>query len=161
MTKQFPHNQQQQMVEMYNKGNSASKIARTLGLYTTAVTRVLKRNGIKLRDTKSGSNHPMWKGGRGVKSGYWTVYNPTHPRALNIGRVWEHILVAEKKLGRPIKKDEPIHHIDLDRLNNKPSNLIVLKNNSEHQQLHSSLNKVVSQLIKNKTIKFRKGVYGL
>jgi hypothetical protein len=160
MAKKHPKELQEEMIELFKKGESASSIARKLNLYTTSVTRVLKRNGLKMPSGK-GEEHSQWKGGRGIKSGYWTVYNPNHPRALNIRRVWEHILVLEKHIGRYIDKSEPIHHIDMNRLNNKIENLYLCKNHSEHQQLHSSLDKVVSNLIKNKTIKFKDGRYYL
>lgn len=160
MSKQHPKELQELMVAMFKSGSTATKIAKDLSLHTTSVSRVLKRYGLKMTDGK-GNNHLNWKGGRGLKSGYWTVYNPTHPRALNIGRVWEHVLILEKELGRYIKKEEPIHHVDLDRLNNEITNLYLCKNNSEHQQLHSSLDKVVAKLIKNKTIKFKSGKYYL
>ena len=160
MSKQHPKELQKLMVELFKSGNTATKIAKQLSLHTTSVTRVLKRNGLIMSDGK-GKNHPNWKGGRGIKTGYMTVFMPEHPRANNIRRVFEHILVAEKKLGRPILKSEPIHHVDLDRLNNNPSNLEVLTSHSEHQQLHASLDKVVSQLIKNKVIKFKNREYTL
>jgi len=158
MSKQFDYYLQDEMIEDFVKGFSASAIARKMKLHTTSVTRVLKRNGLKMTDGK-GQNHSQWKGGRGIKSGYWAVYNPTHPRALNNGRVFEHILIAEKKYGRSISKTEVIHHIDLDRLNNNPDNLLLLQNNREHQLLHGSLDKVVSGLIKKGVIKFKKGKY--
>lgn len=154
------HSKENEIIKLYTTGLSATKVALDLGLHTTSVTRVLKRNGLKIKSGK-GEEHSQWKGGRGLKSGYMTVYAPDHPRALNNGRVWEHIIIAENKLKRKISKDEPIHHIDLDRLNNRPSNLTVLKSNSQHQRLHASLNSVVSELIKNKTIKFRNGKYTL
>ena len=38
----------------------------------------------------------------------------------------EHRLVAEEKLGRPLRKEEVVHHIDGDYKNNDPNNLMVL-----------------------------------
>jgi hypothetical protein len=84
-----------------------------------------------------------------------------HPRRYNIPYVPMHVLEVEKKIGRTPKKTEPIHHIDLDRMNYKIKNLHLCKNNSEHQQLHSSLDKVVSQLIKKRVIKFSNSQYHL
>jgi len=141
-------------------GESATAIAKSMGLYTTSVTRVLKRNGRKLSDGK-GENHSGWKGGRGIKSGYWTVYAPEHKRAMNIRRVFEHILVAEEKYGRPINKPEVIHHANLNRLDNDPTNLHLFKNNQEHQLAHAQLDSLVSQLIDAGIIKFDNGEYVL
>lgn len=48
------------------------------------------------------------------------------------GYVYEHILVAEKKLGRQLAPGEVVHHIDEDRMNNHPDNLKVYPSNQRH-----------------------------
>lgn len=148
---------QNKMIRMFDDGYSASRIAKVLGLYTTSVTRVLKRNGRKMC-TNKGANHPNWNGGRGIKCGYWTVYAPDHPRAMKNRRVWEHIIVMEKYLGREITKDEHIHHIDFNRKNNSPDNLYVCSA-KEHAAIHGSLERVVRKLLKYGTIKWFAGEY--
>ena len=47
----------------------------------------------------------------------------------------EHRVVAEEKLGRPLRRGEVVHHIDGDIRNNDPSNLQVMTQ-SEHIKLH-------------------------
>jgi len=49
----------------------------------------------------------------------------------------EHRLVMEKKLGRPLRADEVVHHIDHDRFNNDPDNLTVMSH-AEHSALHNN-----------------------
>lgn len=71
-------------------------------------------------------------------AGYVLIYAPSHPRANAGGRVLEHILVAEQTLGRPLTTDDHVHHIDGDKTNNSPDNLLVLSN-SEHQKLHAAM----------------------
>jgi len=148
---------EKEVLKLYDSGMSATQIGKKFGKFTTSITRILKRNGRKISDGK-GKNHSGWKGGRGLKSGYWTVYKPDHPRAMNIRRVWEHILVMEKHLGRPITKKEHIHHIDFDRQNNDPKNLYVCSG-KEHSNIHGSLEQVVCKLFKQGIIKFVDGKY--
>ncbi|KKL16807.1 hypothetical protein LCGC14_2491880 [marine sediment metagenome] len=84
-----------------------------------------------------------WKGGRTISShGYVLVRLPDHHRAYSNGYVYEHILVAEKKLGRFLKKGELIHHIDGDRQNNAPENIIVNKSIAHHKMYHRKNNKL-------------------
>ena len=59
-----------------------------------------------------------------------------HPRANKIGFVAEHIIVAEKMIGRHITKDEVVHHIDGDKKNNSPENLMVFSTKAEHTLFH-------------------------
>lgn len=47
-----------------------------------------------------------------------------------------HRIIAEKKLGRKLKPEEVVHHIDGDKQNYDPKNLIVLASQSEHAKLH-------------------------
>jgi len=47
-----------------------------------------------------------------------------------------HRLVFEKHLGRPLDKNEVVHHIDGDKANNKLSNLMLFPNRSAHTKYH-------------------------
>ena len=46
-----------------------------------------------------------------------------------------HRLVVEEAIGRKLLREEIVHHIDGDRLNNTPSNLMIMSS-SEHARLH-------------------------
>lgn len=48
----------------------------------------------------------------------------------------EHRVVAEQKIGRPLRSDEHVHHIDGNKHNNHPDNLEVMTR-SEHLRLHA------------------------
>lgn len=71
-----------------------------------------------------------------IKKGYKKILNPLHPRSDGKGYVFEHIIVAEKMLKRPIKKTEEIHHRDKNKLNNREGNLHICSSHSEHMKLH-------------------------
>ena len=60
------------------------------------------------------------------------VRMPEHPRARQNGYVLEHILVAEKMLGRSLTDEEEVHHRDLNRANNAPPNLKIYATHLEH-----------------------------
>lgn len=51
----------------------------------------------------------------------------------------EHRVVAERILGRKLKKGEVVHHIDGDKRNNNADNLMVFKNQAEHLEWHLML----------------------
>lgn len=84
-----------------------------------------------------GDKHPLWTGGKyKTKAGYIMAYAPDHPKAHR-GRVYEHILVAEKMIGRLLNKGECVHHINRIKDDNRPDNLIVMGSPSEHFKMHS------------------------
>jgi hypothetical protein len=63
--------------------------------------------------------------GNGTMSakGYRIVYRPGHANANKHGRIAEHRLVMSEKLGRPLRSDENVHHINGNRTDNRPENL--------------------------------------
>lgn len=48
----------------------------------------------------------------------------------------EHRVVAEQILGRPLKPGEVVHHIDGNKRNNAPENLMVFASQAEHVKWH-------------------------
>lgn len=68
-------------------------------------------------------------------NGYQCFFDIEHPLAHSNGRVYMHRHVASIKIGRWLKDDEHVHHIDENRSNNDPNNLQVMSQ-SEHSSLH-------------------------
>lgn len=84
-----------------------------------------------------GADHWSWRGGKHEDGrGYIRLRMPGHPNANKNGYVLEHRYVAAEQLGRPLASTEEVHHIDGNKHNNKPDNLIVVPK-GEHQKLHA------------------------
>ncbi len=81
-----------------------------------------------------GSNHPRWNGGQHKDgNGYVMILIPGHPRADVGGYVREHILVAEKALGKSLPERAVVHHAN----GTKDSGpLVICQDNAYHQLLH-------------------------
>lgn len=48
----------------------------------------------------------------------------------------EHRVVAEQILGRPLRKGEVVHHINRDKRDNRPENLMIFASQAEHAKWH-------------------------
>lgn len=91
---------------------------------------------------------------------YVLVRNRSHHRSTG-GNVREHILVAEKMIGRPIKRGEHVHHVDFIKSNNTETNLFVCATQAAHNRAHRSLNNCVPGLLRSGALMFDrlKGIY--
>jgi len=52
---------------------------------------------------------------------------------------FEHRKIVEEFIGRKLKPEEVIHHIDFNKLNNDIDNLMVFPTNKEHIKFHTKL----------------------
>lgn len=68
----------------------------------------------------------------GRKNGYKTFIDE------NGQEQYVHIRVMEKKLGGPIPEGHVVHHIDEDKDNNRPENLVAIPR-GVHGRIHSSV----------------------
>ena len=53
----------------------------------------------------------------------------------------EHRVVAERILGRSLKPEEIVHHIDFNKRNNAEWNLMIFRSQSDHTKYHAQLRK--------------------
>lgn len=91
---------------------------------------------------KRGKNNPMygrrsfnWKGGRKIKEGYALLWKPDYPTTQRNGYVFEHRWAMSKYLGRLLNKNEIVHHINGNKLDNRIENLELFKR-GEHSRYH-------------------------
>ncbi len=71
--------------------------------------------------------------GTGGRKGYEKTYG-----------VHTHRVVMEQVLGRKLRAGEVVHHIDGNRRNNSPENLMVFESQAEHQRYHVRMDKFFS-----------------
>ena len=87
---------------------------------------------------KFGPLHPGWKGGRlkDKRDGYIRIYAPNHPfkRKEQAGYVLEHRLVMEKTLGRYLRPEEDVNHINGKKDDNRPKNLRVVSHYAHYEK---------------------------
>ena len=80
-----------------------------------------------------GNKNSNWKGGKTMHStGYVLLRMPNHPRA-NGGYVLEHIILAEKALGKPLPLKAEVHHHNARGDNTQ---IVICENRAYHKLLH-------------------------
>ena len=123
-------------IARYADGQRSSKqIAELTGYSPRYVRRLMTRHGMPAlnRGAQPGARNPEYRGGRSIDlDGYVTVPAAGHPYVRRVGRILEHRLVMEQTLGRALKPEEVVDHIDGLTLHNAPDNLRVFASNGEH-----------------------------
>lgn len=76
---------------------------------------------------QTGNKNPMWKGGKHIRDGGYTLILTT-----DRGYVFEHRLVVEENIGRKLTNKEVVHHRNGNPSDNRIENLELLSNQSDH-----------------------------
>lgn len=142
---------------------STTDIAFLCGVAKESIANHLKRLGITRPFSGPESRFKLRKRFIGqYHKGYPLKVLPNHPRASQ-GKVAVHILVMEEYLGKPLEKNQIVHHIDLDRGNFDITNLYVCESTSEHSKVHWQIQFLIRELFSMGLVAFdkNKGQYYL
>lgn len=145
----IPHLTKEHLSDLYlTQNKSLREIATLYQSNAKTISRYLKRFSIKARpfstkglqtrlgavlseETKRKIGKAHWRGGSYLdKNGYRLIM-------VDGKYEFEHRVVAAKFLGRPLKSEEIIHHVNHDRLDNRVENLSIVTR-SEHMLIHWS-----------------------
>lgn len=72
---------------------------------------------------------PNWRGRKPVTGPYLT-------RSVHGIAKRDHVIIAERALGRPLPEGVEVHHVDGDGHNNANRNLVICQDTAYHQLLH-------------------------
>lgn len=128
---------QRKAVPPSRKGSKQTKESREL-MSKNMKGREPWNKGKKCPETSMEKNG-SWKGGRVLRTGYYSIKIPTHPQADKQGYVKEHRLIMENHLGRYLMKSEVVHHKNKDIKDNRIENLELFSSNSKHMKYHNEL----------------------
>lgn len=127
--REMTHEERDLLTNQWKDAESKQKLCDILGVSRGTINCWLKQIGITdhTKPRLRGENHGMWKGGRRVENGYvFVLIYPEDPMwcmANNAGYVAEHRLVMARHLGRPLNKNEQVHHKNGLRDDNRLENL--------------------------------------
>ncbi|MBM4136952.1 MAG: hypothetical protein FJ241_09005 [Nitrospira sp.] len=97
-------------------------------------TKHYQKLGNLLTGAPRGEKNPRWKGGVCLSENgrYRLILSLEHPFADRHGYIREHRLVMEKHLGRYLTRQEVVHHLNGDSLDNRIENLSLCSSPAEH-----------------------------
>jgi len=80
-------------------------------------------------------------------NGYFAIYKPEHPNAHKQGYILEHRYIMSESLGRPLKKNEVVHHLNHDITDNRIENLELCTSAGQHTKLYHPESIINSRII--------------
>lgn len=128
-----------EIARLFRNGASLKELSEKYSVSIVTIRTRLQEKGIQT-DT-------FHKGYRVKDSGYVQILKPEHPRADKSGYVAEHTLIMEEQIGRYLKPDEVVHHINGVKNDNRIENL-KLMTAFQHKCMHSGKERKVIDLQK-------------
>lgn len=117
-----------------DEGLSATKIAKRLQCNTSTVCKYMRKYGINIRKS---AYRTLSSGG------YVLLYIPGHHLAAKDGYLCEHRLVWEETTGQLLPDGWVVHHIDGDKTNNHPQNLVAISREEHWRVLPDMAHKMM------------------
>lgn len=138
--------------------NKPAILAEKLGMHYQSCRKLLQENGLwKYVRTKNGKGAGFNRYRKNPTSLNGYLYSSdVHAYKIDGNRSRRklmHIDVMEKHLKRELRPGEVVHHLDLNKTNNKINNLLLCCR-AEHTFLHSQLNELVKPLLESGQIIF-------
>jgi hypothetical protein len=137
MVKRLPKERETLSSLYYEHNLSLYDIADLYGVKVQSVVQKFKILGIQTRSkseatrlaTPRGQQHHSWNNGRTIDNNGYVILYPD--------KRLEHVVVMEQLLGRPLTKQEVVHHMNGVRDDNRPDNLYLFQTRGEHARYHA------------------------
>lgn len=126
------------LIETYHQERSLRRTAKALHTGWRQLYKRMKEFGIDTSPSalrRSQTYGTCWDSNNGIR------------RAI-------HLVVVEKKYGRRIQKGEVTHHLDVNRQNNSPENLVILTQ-QRHAKVHKQLEQIALKLFKKGLVLYK------
>lgn len=96
-------------------------------------------NKYPYRQMPTGKSHGSWKHGI-TTAGYERT-------TIKGKRILKHVAIFEEKLGRPLTETERVHHINMNKRDNRFENLHLCRDSKEHRKVHWQMQRLGFSLL--------------
>ena len=146
---------QKELQAKFDAGESQRSIARSLNVSYQTIQEYRRRWGMPLLRK---ARIPATGYARFIDGRYGYAFVP-NPRGRQGGKiVAEHVLFAEERLGRRLRRNEVTHHLNGIKDDNRLENLVVVSR-SRHLQLHRQLEAIGMEMVLAGEIVYEGGEY--